>query len=208
MERLWPAAAAFVFWHANSCLAIPHPPPRRRGGRTMPPPSPPGNAREGQGFGLSRRPCRVIRAAKSSKDQSHETRHAPRLPHRQGTHDRRHGIHHAHDVGKTRRYAASRHRIRSRIRPGPVASSILIDRGGRLSRFQKKFSGFPQEIAWQPVRGMTVFKVGESHRQPHRGNLPGRFYPPAKSSRPGPMPISRSTATGSRRTTTIPTPAS
>ena len=43
--------------------------------------------------------------------------------------------------GKEGRRAASRHRSRRRIRPGPAAISAFMDRGGRLSRFKKKFEG-------------------------------------------------------------------
>src|SRR6185437_16207819 len=42
--------------------------------------------------------------------ESHETRHPPQLPHRQGRHDRWHRVLDAHHLGQGGRYAASRHR--------------------------------------------------------------------------------------------------
>ena len=84
---------------------------------------------------------RMRAVAEPRAELSHEGRNPSRLPHHQGGHDRWHRVHDPLHLGQAGRHAASRHRPKSHPAwtGGPQQ---LLDRGGRLSRFQKKFSGF------------------------------------------------------------------
>ena len=78
--------------------------------------------------------------AKITEDQRHEDRYPPRLPHDQGADDRRHRLRDPLHLGQGRRHAAARHR--SDRPPGlDRRQRKLLDTGGQVARFNKRFGG-------------------------------------------------------------------
>ena len=93
------------------------------------------------------RPSQLTKArvGKIRARTSHEARDTPRVPHRQGHHDRRHRVHHPHDLGQGGRHAAARYR--SEVAPG------LDRRPAAASRPRRPAVALPEEVLRVPQDG-------------------------------------------------------
>src|ERR1700736_1164704 len=98
---------------------------------------------------------------------NHEARHPSGLSHHQGRDDRRHRIHHAHDLGQGRRYAASRYR--PKVAPG------VDRRAAATCRPRRTPLALPEEICRTWIKKIGAFLVARVEQSETRGETSPGF---------------------------------